>query len=158
MGYPVKRCETCTVHMDELMPLIRERLEAGQTVRFMPKGISMRPMLREARDTVTIAPINRPLKKYDITLFVRDDGSYVLHRIVGTGETYTCIGDNQFVSERVKPQQMIAVVCAFSRDDKEYSVLSPIYRVYCRIWHYSRFFRRCFRAARVRIKRITNLK
>ena len=28
-------------HMDELMPLFREQLAAGKSVRFSPKGISM---------------------------------------------------------------------------------------------------------------------
>lgn len=139
------------VSLDELMPLIRERLSAGQSVRFLPRGTSMLPLLRQGRDSVILSPLTQELRKYDIPLYQRADGHYVLHRIVAIGDTYTCIGDNQFEPEQgLKPEQMIAVVSGFTRDGKEHSVEEVPYRVYCRIWHYSRLVRKQWR----RIKRI----
>ena len=102
--------------MDDLVPLFRERLEAGQKVRFSPRGISMLPMLRQGRDCVILSPVPEKLKKYDLPLYRRDDGKYVLHRVVKVDETYTCIGDNQFVYEPgLRHDQMIAVVSALCR-------------------------------------------
>lgn len=125
--------------LDNLMPLFRERLAAGQRVRFSPRGISMLPMLRQGIDTVTLSPLPETLRKYDLPLYRRDDGHYVLHRIVKTGQTYTCIGDNQFVYEPgLRRDQMIALVTAFSRGEREYSVTDWRYRFYCRLWHSSR--------------------
>ena len=49
--------------LDSLMPLIQERLAAGQTVRFSPMGISMLPMLRQGKDKVELAPLPEKLKK-----------------------------------------------------------------------------------------------
>ena len=121
--------------LEDLMPLIREQLSLGKTVRFSPRGTSMLPMLRQGIDKVVLSPLPQRLKKYDLPLYQRDNGQYVLHRIVEVGETYTCLGDNQFDKESgLKPEQMIALVTAFTRGDREYSVTDWRYRVYCRVW------------------------
>ena len=128
-----------TKRLDELIPLIRERLSDGQSVTFSPKGTSMLPMLRQGIDTVEISSISGRLKKYDLPLYLRDNGQYVLHRIVEVGETYTCIGDNQFVLEPgLRQDQMIALVSAFTRGGKRIKVSDPKYQMYCRIWCASR--------------------
>jgi hypothetical protein len=132
--------------LDALMPLIRERLEAGQTVRFSPMGISMLPMLRQGKDSVVLSPVPEKLKKYDLPLYRRPDGQYVLHRIAEVGDTYTCIGDNQFRMEPgVEHGQILALVTAFYRGERKWEVTSPLYRLYCRFWHYSRPLRRFWR-------------
>lgn len=123
------------VSVSELMPLIREGLSMGKTVCFAPRGMSMLPMLRQGRDTVTLTAVTGKLKKYDLPLYVRDDGAYVLHRIVAVGENYSCIGDNQYLVEKgVRQDQLIGVVCGFNRGKKYISVESPAYRIYCRLW------------------------
>ena len=132
--------------LDALMPLIRERLEAGQTVRFSPLGISMLPLLRQGKDSVVLSPVPEKLKKYDLPLYRRPDGQYVLHRIAEVGDTYTCIGDNQFRMEAgVEHGQILALVTAFYRGERKWEVTSPLYRLYCRFWHYSRPLRRFWR-------------
>ena len=61
---------------------------------------------------------------------------------VEAGDTYTCIGDNQYQYEHgVRREQMIALVTAFTRDSREISVEDPIYRLYCVLWHRSRGLR-----------------
>ena len=127
------------VPLNTLMPLIREELSAGKSVRFSPRGVSMLPMLRPGVDTVTISPPPEKLKKYDLPLYRRDNGKYILHRIVEAGQTYTCIGDNQFNYETgVRHDQVIAIVTAFTRGQRLHSVNELPYRLYCRFWHYSR--------------------
>ena len=122
--------------MAQLMPLIRERLEAGQTVRFSPMGTSMLPMLRQGIDSVVIAPVPDKLKKYDLPLYQRDTGKYILHRIVEAGDTYTCMGDNQFQPEPgLRHDQMIALVTVFYRGERQIRCDSPLYQLYCRVWH-----------------------
>ena len=134
------------MRLEQLMPLIREYLAAGKTVKFSPRGISMLPMLRQGIDDVVLSPIPEKLKKYDLPLYQRDDGHFVLHRIVRVGETYTCIGDNQFELEHgLRHDQMIALVTAFYRNGKYHSVNELTYRIYCRFWHYSRGLRHFWR-------------
>ena len=132
--------EERSFRMNDIMPLMRESLCAGQSVHFSPRGISMLPMLRQGKDAVTLSPVTAPLKKYDIPLYQRDDGAYVLHRITKVEDTYTCIGDNQFEYEPgIRPDQVIAVVTAFSRAGKQISVNALSYRIYTRLWHWTRW-------------------
>ena len=130
------------------MPLIREQLAQGKNVRFSPRGTSMLPMLRQGIDKVVLSPVPGKLKKYDLPLYRRENGQYVLHRIVEAGDTYTCLGDNQFDKEPgLRQEQMIALVTAFTRGDREFSVTDWRYRLYCRLWYHSRHIRRFYRRA-----------
>lgn len=134
------------IRLDDLMPLIRERLAAGESVRFSPHGISMLPMLRDGQDQVVLSPLPEKLKKYDLPLYQRENGKYVLHRIVRVVENYTCMGDNQFVPEPdIRHDQMIAVVTAFYRGENYHSVTQWYYWLYCRLWYGSRGLRRFWR-------------
>lgn len=140
--------------LEALMPLIRERLENGQSVRFSPKGTSMLPMLRQNIDSVVLSPLPETIEKYDIPLYQRKNGQYVLHRIIKTGESYTCIGDNQISPEPgIAREQMIGVVTAFYRGEKRWETASLPYRVYCRLWHFTRPARRLWRGIKGRIRR-----
>jgi len=145
-------------HMEEIAALMQESFAVGQDVRFSPKGVSMLPMLRQGIDSVTLSPIRRPLKKYDIPLYRRDDGTYVLHRIVAVDETYTCIGDNQFILEPgVRSDQIIAVVTAFSRGNRQVSVNNFLYQIYYRFWHWVRPIRKFARKVKRKLKRILHV-
>lgn len=125
--------------LDILWPVIRECLDNGQSVRFSPRGISMLPMLRQGMDSVVLSPVPGKLQKYDLPLYQRENGKYILHRITGTGTTYTCMGDNQFVEETgIRQDQLLALVTGFYRGEIYHSVNEPAYRLYCRFWHYSR--------------------
>lgn len=136
------------------MPLIRETLSAGKTVKFSPRGISMLPMLRQGIDSVVLSPLPEKLHKYDLPLYQRDDGHYVLHRIVKVGQTYTCIGDNQFDFEPgLRHDQMIALVTAFTRGDREIPVTDTGYRLYCRFWHHTRSLRHFWRRVKGWLRR-----
>ena len=141
--------------LEDLMPLIREQLAAGKTVRFSPRGTSMLPMLRQGKDQVVLSPLPEKLKKYDLPLYQRKNGQFVLHRIVLVGETYTCVGDNQFQLEPgIRRDQVIAVVTAFTRNGREIPVTNFGYRCYCRFWHHSRPLRRYWRAGLAWLRRI----
>lgn len=142
-------------HLDEMMPLIRECLAAGQSVKFSPRGVSMLPMILQGRDSVYLSSPPERLKMFDIPLYRREDGSFVLHRVVKVGDTYTCIGDNQFRAEKgITPESVIAVVTAFTHKGKTYSVTSAGYRLYCLLWYVSRPARRVLRAFWRRVKRL----
>ncbi len=141
--------------LDNLMPLMRERLAAGQKIQFSPRGTSMLPMLRQGKDTVILSPLPETIRKYDLPLYQREDGKYILHRIVAVGDTYTCIGDNQYQYEPgVRRGQMIALVTAFTRDGREISVNNPVYRLYCSLWHHSRGARYFLRRVKNKLRRM----
>ncbi len=143
------------VRLDALMPLIRETLAAGQSVEFAPRGTSMLPMLRQGRDRVLLSPLPEKLKKFDLPLYQRENGQYVLHRIIKTGESITCMGDNQFDPEPgLQKAQMIGLVTAFYREDRKISVADWRYRLYCCFWHGSRPVRHVWRWSKSKLRRL----
>ena len=124
----------------ELMRLIGEQLAMGQRVRYLPfRGVSMLPMLRQGKDAVELSPLPEKLKKYDLPVYRRENGQYVMHRVVAVKEDhYICLGDNTVEFETIYPRQMIGVVSAFKRGDKRIELDHPGYRLYCRLWRLTR--------------------
>ena len=140
---------------EELLPLLRERLAAGQTIRYLPfRGVSMLPMLRQGKDAVEIAPLPDKLKKYDLPVYQYPSGKVVMHRVVKVREDgYICLGDNTYEYEYIRPEWMIAVVTAFKRGGKRISVETPGYRLYSRVWVWSYPVRKLLKRAKNWLRR-----
>lgn len=121
---------------EELLPLLRERLAAGQTVRYLPfRGMSMLPLLRQGKDAVELSPLPVKLKKYDLPVYRYPSGKVVMHRVVKVEEdAYICLGDNTYNYEYIKPEQLIGLVSAIKRGKRRISVASPGYRFYTKVW------------------------
>ncbi len=129
------------IQLDDMMPLIRDQLAEGKTVTFTPRGVSMRPTIKGGEDQVVLGPLPPRLKKYDMPLYRRDNGQYVLHRVVAIDAErteYTMMGDNQYHREHIREDQLIGVVYAVVKNGKEKSVDRLAFRLYSRFWHYSR--------------------
>lgn len=111
------------------------KIGGGQTVRYLPfREVRMLPMLRQGKDAVEVGPIAGKLKKYDLPVYQYPSGKYVMHRIVGVKQDYyVCLGDNTYEYERIRPEQILAVVVAFRRGQKRISVDSLGYQLYSRI-------------------------
>lgn len=117
----IKPAQTGIVHvsLDALVPEIKDLLASGKRVTIYPRGTSMLPTLIEGRDVVTIAPCVRPLRRFEIAFFERTGGTFVLHRVVKTGKTYTFLGDAQTAFEKgIEKRQIIAVVDEVIRDGR----------------------------------------
>ena len=59
-----------------------EILERDGRLIYSSVGDSMLPMIRQGRDLLVIEKPAGRLKRYDIPLYKRDNGRYVLHRIL----------------------------------------------------------------------------
>ena len=95
-------------------------------------GDSMYPLIKP-RDLLVIEKPEFPLKKYDVPLYKRDSGQYVLHRIVKikNGEYLIC-GDNRFSFERgITDKHIIGVLTGIIRDGKTINLNTRKYRIYC---------------------------
>ncbi|MBO4979368.1 MAG: S24/S26 family peptidase [Clostridia bacterium] len=101
----------------------------------LTRGISMRPMLREGRDTILISPVSGRLKKYDVPLYRRGE-DYVLHRVVKVREQdYVICGDNCLRREYgITDEQLVGVLSGFRRGDRYVEIDSMCYRLYARVW------------------------
>lgn len=109
-------------------------------------GTSMLPLLKEGRDRVELEPCcQERLKKGDVVLYKKNDGTLVLHRIIKTenGEFFTVLGDHQFKNaERVNKNQIIAVACGFFIKGRYVTEKTRWYRMYKKIWLCNLNFRR----------------
>lgn len=125
------------ISMDEMGAIIKEQLQNGGRVRFTPKGVSMLPMLRNNQDVVLLEEKKGKLKKYDLPLYQRQSGKYVLHRVVGLSDdgTYVMCGDNQVIREYgITDESIVGIVSEFERKGKKYSCDHKGYMIYCRVW------------------------
>lgn len=144
----------------ELIPLIQDSFRQGLTVTLPITGGSMRPLLFHKRDSVVLSACDpHSLKRGDVPLYQRNNGEYVLHRIVRACEdTYTLTGDAQWELEIGLPKEhVLAVMTGFIRKGKAVDCQNFGYRVYTTVWLWLRplrpfifrigrvFFRHCHR-------------
>ena len=97
-----------------------------------PSGPSMQPLLRMHRDAaVLVAPVF-PLRKYDVILYRRKNGQYVLHRIIAVKEDgYVLCGDAQWRKEYpVTDDMVIGVMQGYFKDETYHACTSFGYRAY----------------------------
>ena len=101
-------------------------------------GTSMLPLLKEGRDRVELEPCSQErLKKGDVVLYKKNDGTLVLHRIIKTEnrEFFTVLGDHQFNNaERVNKNQIIAVARGFFIKGRYVNEKTRWYRLYKKLW------------------------
>ena len=109
-------------------------------------GWSMWPMLRNRHDRVVILPVGQErLRKYDLPLYRRPDGKYILHRIIGVREgEYLIRGDNTYVMEHIPDSWILGYVSEFYRADRHVQASSRWYRVYAGVWNALYPVRWCF--------------
>lgn len=119
----------------DLAPFIEEAVSAGKDVRLTITGYSMYPLLRSGTDDIVLGKHSK-LKKYDVVLFKRKDGSYIFHRIIKIkGDVLTIAGDNETKKETpVLKSDVIAVMKSFYRSGKLHGVNELWYKLYSRFW------------------------
>ena len=115
-------------------------MAAGQVFGGSPVYILRRitlPLIRQGKDLLLIArkPEGR-LNKYDVPLYRRDSGQYVLHRILKVREDdYVICGDNRWQRETgITDRHIIGVLTAVIRDGQKLSVTDKRYRLYVHLW------------------------
>ncbi len=110
-----------SVDTGTLLEHYRELLETADALPLEITGSSMTPFLVPGRDSVLLTKPAAPLRPGDIVLYRRDDGAYVLHRIIRLARDGTlCLaGDAQTVLERgIRREQVFAVVRSATRKGK----------------------------------------
>ena len=120
------------VSLSELEPIIREKLGNGGTVQIPITGTSMLPLLVQGRDSVILSPADET-KINDIIFYKRDDGHFVLHRVIGKDEKgYILCGDNQWVKEYgITDKHIIGVVTELICDGVNKKTDDADYIKYC---------------------------
>ena len=124
---------------------------------FSPHGTSMLPMIKGGQDIVVISPVEdaNELTKYDVVFYKREDGTFVLHRIISKKENhFLCCGDNQVWLEKVDPSWIFGILVGYYKDGTYIDVKTDKqYLKYARRRVATRFSRRVVG----KIKRVLNL-
>lgn len=113
-----------------------EQLARTGKLIYTNKGDSMMPLIKQDRDLLIIEPVHGRLKKYDVPLYRRDSGQYVLHRILKVRkDDYVICGDNRWCKEYgITDRHIIGVLTGIVRSGKEISVNDWKYRLYVHVW------------------------
>ena len=123
------------IPMEELFKVISLQLENGGRAPLTVTGRSMLPLLRAYRDSVELIPVSGRQKNGRIILYRRQNGQFVLHRIVRqTEDGYICCGDNEATREPVMHTQLLAAVDSLTRKGKRISMKNIGYRLYTALW------------------------
>lgn len=133
-----------TFEIADAIHIIKEQLESGAKISFVPKGISMKPML-SGSDKVILEKPNGKLKKYDLPLYVYPNtNAYAIHRVISFDKqgNYIICGDNNITKEYgITDDNIIAIVTAYYKKGKLKSVNSLSYKIYCRYNNVRRYIR-----------------
>ncbi len=113
-----------------------EQLEKNGKLIYTNKGDSMMPLIKQGRDLLIIEPVQGRLKKYDVPLYKRDNGQYVLHRILKVrSNDYVICGDNRWSKEYgISDRHIIGVLTGIVRNGRKISVKDLKYRLYVHLW------------------------
>ncbi len=134
---PIKKTD-----METMLFMIAPILDEGKSVKITVTGFSMYPLVSSRRDAVLLKKCG-VLKKGDVPLIRRADGSYILHRIVKEKNgAFAVMGDYETKAEYpVYREQAVAVAEGFYRKGKYISCRGWVYRLYCFFWMRTRCIR-----------------
>ena len=123
-------------------------------------GTSMQPTLRHERDCVLLKRISgKEAEIYDIVLFQRSDGSWVLHRLIGKKEFCIMNGDAQTWTECIPEERILGKAIEIYRAGKRPVKTShPLCRLYVLVWVHLRRLRPLIFRAKGKWNRLTGRK
>ncbi|MCC8131306.1 MAG: S24/S26 family peptidase [Oscillospiraceae bacterium] len=136
-----------------------QELETSGFIVIPIKGVSMRPLLYTYKSHVMIEKLSGRPEINDVVLYVRDDGTQVLHRIISfDGDVALIRGDNTYSLERVPLEKIKGVAKSFWRSGKEnsreISVSDRSYKLYVRFWNFSYPLRKLIFRAKCKLRSI----
>lgn len=125
----------------EWVAIMLPLLEEGHELRISPLGTSMLPFILGGRDEVVLSScFGVRLKRGDVVLYSRDDGTHVLHRIHHIkDDKFYMLGDYQtWIEGAINNQHVVAVARAFIRKGKHISCDNPFYKTVTGLWLFLR--------------------
>ncbi len=131
----------------------KTELEKNKIIAFVPGGNSMWPTLKHRGQSVIVELKTDRLKRFDVALYQRDSGVFVLHRVMEVKDGgYIICGDSQFTLEPVREEQVFGVMSGFYRKDKYIEVTDEKYKKEVERW----YKRKTYRKLRLKLFYLTN--
>lgn len=105
---------------DAYISTLRDLVNQGKEVRLIISGSSMTPFLVHERDSILFSKPDSPLKRGDMVFYQRENGQFVMHRILHVKpEGLYIIGDAQVEIEGpVNPSCVFARITKINRKGK----------------------------------------
>ena len=96
----------------------------------------MWPTLKNRKQSVVVKTKTERLKRFDVALYLRPEGTFVLHRVMDkTDNGYIMCGDSQLTKESVKEENVFGVMIGFYRGEKYIEVTDPDYIKEVETWY-----------------------
>lgn len=125
------------VKSKNLFPLINEIINHEGKAKITVTGMSMYPFLRENIDSVELEQASfSNIKTGDIVLILRNNGQYIMHRIVKKESScFYIVGDaQQSVEGPLDTNQLVAIIVAVWRRDKRIECTNFWWRLLSKCW------------------------
>lgn len=107
----------------------KTQLNEKGVISFVPAGDSMWPILKHRNQSVVIEKKCGKLSPFDVAFYVRDNGVFVLHRVVEVTENgYIFSGDSQLVTESINEEQVFGKMVGFYKGKKYVDCTTPKYK------------------------------
>lgn len=116
-----------------ILPILAE----GRNLKLPLSGLSMSPLIVGGRDEVLITSVlGKRLKRGDIVLYVRTDGTHILHRIHHVkNNRYFMLGDaHTWIEGPIEEADVLAVATAVIRKGKMIACSQYSYRIISSLW------------------------
>jgi len=112
-----------------------EKLEKDGFYISAPEGTSMLPMIRAGRDVVKVEKLFRNPERYDLVMYIGNNGQGIIHRVINAYDDYCIIcGDNCWRYEHVDNKQIKGIVTSFYRNGVWHDINEKGYKTYVHTW------------------------
>ncbi len=115
------------VNMDEVIDSVMSKIENGGSVTMVGGGTSMAPFIEPKTDKIVLSkiPVGKKIRVGEIYLYRRSNGRYAIHRVYSVNRnTLSMCGDSQITLERIKKDDLIAIVTQVIKPDKTINCLN----------------------------------
>lgn len=125
---------------EQLLTALKESFQDNGSFPLAITGWSMRPLLRQNRDTVWLQPFcPEQCKRGSILLYQRPNGRLVLHRVRKCLPGGYCMnGDAQPQCEIIFTEQILAQAYQICRKGRQIPCSSPLLRLWDALWYPTR--------------------
>ena len=138
----------------------REIIDKDGVLVQMTVGSSMRPMLKERKNTVVIEKLKGKPKENDVVLYQRDCGKYVLHRVIKVKDNgYIIRGDNCIHNEYdIKDRHIFGILKGYYIKDRYIECeTNNFYKFYVFFWRRTFYIRIPFMLMRIALSKINHM-
>ena len=109
----------------------------------VPRGISMKPLIKNKQGIVEIHELKTEAKRYDVVLYERKDDVGVIHRVLHVKyDHYIIAGDNCWTLEYIPKEAVVGIAVRYYRNGKWHEMDTVPYRIYSHVWADLFFIRR----------------